>query len=597
MCTDRGLIRTYVHDLFPAAGRFSAEGLPRNLSLVDRMEDGNRILGIEGTPRQSGNFTVYISTILGSTTLRYPIRINVTQPAVTRTVIGGEELDYTTETPGDCISNFNITGSTFKPTENTWITKTNVVDRQYTYHRFTGTAPNVTQETTIEFVVSGRDGFNVYHQIPINFIIQVDSQPNPFPPTGLIAVDVGAFVYRLPKTTGGNGPLTYTTNIANVQPHVYLSTLDNIPYLYGYTSRPVDWKDFKLYATDINNDQVFIDLKFRSVNPLRFRRTSALNFDYNIGETVEEYFDLAIGGLSPITYTLEGVLPNGLTLDSELVILEGEPTSRYDGAHFLVATDSRGISVSRKIIITVDFDLFADEDEGPFTARIGQRFEHSFFTIDNGDFLTLTASTLPQGMYIAPKANLAESDQDYELVLAGYPKYTSSATSYTVTLTDTTGGTDTVTFELTVLSNPNSHPTTTTSSRFVDNTGPAITTGIACGPFDYDNHTYTFINGYYSEWELPAATPGTGEIRFRFLVSDLYTGFSTTLTYGLTMNTITRTNADGTRVYVPVVYGYPTTRPTREVYHCLEVLNDNVVTDRIQIRIENYRLSDFYPLA
>ena len=150
------------------------------------------------------------------------------------------------------------------------------------------------------------------------------------------------------------------------------------------------------------------------------------------------------GGTNPLAYSIAPTLPSGLSISSTTGAVSGTPTAASTAANYMVTvTDANGATATNSFSLTI---------AGPVTATtviaskgLTVNFAAAGFTpvTGGGGVGTLSYSvspTLPPGMAMSPSIGQ----------ITGLPTSTSSATPYTVTVTDQNGATATASFSLAV---------------------------------------------------------------------------------------------------------------------------------------------------
>lgn len=634
LCEDKGSVPTVIGQRFTFANReFDYRGdLPHGLSF------GSSNAEISGTPAEIGSFDIYAWVLIGSaTSSEYPITINVTRSEsvdADHSIIGNETLDYRLPNPGSCVNDFTMTSHTIDLTANDWITVVPAIDSKGSGKKLVGIVPDVSVDTRLEFSVTGYKRITVgpssqTRDIPFTYNVVIKIEKDIAPALSIIqpiTLNTGIFDLTIPGAQA-NGSIDYTLSIigpnepginsSNFQMDL-LSSSAGYATISGYSTVTRGWSAYTYTATDEDGDNDSSTVFIRVVDPVKFRNTSQTDYSYSVGDNVNEYLPLAIGGASPHTYSLTQIdsnglplsgLPEGFLFDRSLVKISGTPTSVISSASFtLTVQDSSTVNIitsdgivlsnqgkTKKLAINIEvaLDLLESDHGRLFTAKVGSHFEHTFFNIgsDPTNYLSYTHSTLPLGLYISPITRSGSLVDNYELVLAGYPSAPSASSSYTLTLTHSSGNTETITFYISVLPNLISITTDDTPSQFDPRIGGICSANKPDIAFVTNNTTYHFTNGYYSNWELPLASIGTGSVTFR-IGNNPVPGYSLVFTYGLQLQTISRLDETDTLVHIPVLFGAPTTVRSRDVYICIEVLNGGVVADRVPINLINNTPAD-----
>lgn len=182
--------------------------------------------------------------------------------------------------------------------------------------------PTVVTPSPVEYTykAAGVDDsltFNISVYAPISFFGTVDDQ------TYLRTQPITPLI--LPEVTGGIAPLTYTLTPTLTEGLIFdpsTRTLSGTPT--ESTSSPVEYTYTATDANGVSNSLIF---KIHVYAPVSFSDTIS-NQDYPRAQPITPLIlPEALGGISPITYTLTPTLAEGLRFDASTRTLSGTPTS------------------------------------------------------------------------------------------------------------------------------------------------------------------------------------------------------------------------------------------------------------------------------
>ena len=158
----------------------------------------------------------------------------------------------------------------------------------------------------------------------------------------------------LPTATGGTAPYTYTLTGPSDGPLPAGLRFDTTTRDLSGTPTTAGVTTLTYTATDANSSTVSVTFTV-TVNEA-VALTGPGPQVYTVGTAVNVILPEATGGTAPIRYTLLGVLPNGLTLNTLTRVLSGTPTMATAAAVNLIygASDANGSSASVTFTVTVN---------------------------------------------------------------------------------------------------------------------------------------------------------------------------------------------------------------------------------------------------
>jgi len=205
------------------------------------------------------------------------------------------------------------------------------------------------------------------------------------------------------------------------------------------------------------------------------------------------------GGTGALSYSISPALPTGLNIDPATGTISGTRTFPYPPTAFMVTvTDSNNDTAEASFTLTVNSVLTATQE---IASQILFQNEPAtpFTPVAGGD------GTPPLSYSVIPALPSGLSLNTSNGQITGTPTVTSSATAYTVVVTDANGATATNTFSLTVLAAPNYVVNTT-----VDDSGTATN----CTPQSSTTSNTTDSACSLRDALLAAANAGAGIIYF-----------------------------------------------------------------------------------
>ncbi|MBV8630351.1 MAG: Ig-like domain repeat protein [Silvibacterium sp.] len=151
------------------------------------------------------------------------------------------------------------------------------------------------------------------------------------------------------------------------------------------------------------------------------------------------------GGTAPYSYTVAPSLPAGLSIGHSAGIISGIPTAASTQTSYTVTvTDNNGSTASSNFSLTVNAAVMATLNTPIITLTAGQPSVTLLPVSGSGGTGTLTYSIMPN----VPPANLNFNPASG--AITGQPMTSSTATMYTVKVTDTNGANASQAFTLTV---------------------------------------------------------------------------------------------------------------------------------------------------
>ncbi|MGJ5149972.1 putative Ig domain-containing protein [Bradyrhizobium sp. HKCCYLR1023] len=150
------------------------------------------------------------------------------------------------------------------------------------------------------------------------------------------------------------------------------------------------------------------------------------------------------GGTPSLSYSIAPALPAGLSLNTSSGAITGTPTASSGATTYTVTvTDSNSATASNTFSLTVNTAVTATQSVSSATVTVNTAIT-SFTPVTGG------GGTTPRSYAIAPTLPTGLSFNTSTGQVSGTPTVTSSTTTYTVTVTDSNGGTASNTFQLTV---------------------------------------------------------------------------------------------------------------------------------------------------
>ena len=253
----------------------------------------------------------------------------------------------------------------------------------------------------------------------------------------------------LPSATGGTRPVTY--QITPDLPAGLSFDAESLQ-ITGTPENPSESTAYSLTVTDSDDRQATLTFNITVVSELEFTSTpSQSTFTYELNAAIEQLsLPEAEGGLGTLTYSLTPpTLPQGLTLNTSERLIAGTPTETVDGSQYAwTVTDDGNASISWNFAITVIEVL--ELMFMPGTEVSDQRFfrnqQIEAFTLPlaaggSGELSYELTPDLPDGMSL---------DEDSRIV-SGTPRNLLEITEFTWTVSDESGETTSITFEMSVI--------------------------------------------------------------------------------------------------------------------------------------------------
>ena len=298
-----------------------------------------------------------------------------------------------------------------------------------------GTPSAAQDETTYTYKVRDAEGDEDTEEFTIT--VATDLQPS------VTAVGdrnwvKGDFVQKwLPQATGGNGSLTYT--LSGTLP-TGMSFDATKRLISGTPSVDQTATTYTYKATDADGDEATDEFSITVISdPL----SSVADQSWLKGTTVSLTLPKATAGNPPLTYTLGGTLPTGLSFSAANLTLSGTPSSAQTATTYTYKVeDWNGNEHTEKFTI----EITDDTPELPTTSD-------QTWIKDTAVDLTLPASSggdAPLTYSLAGSLPTGVSFDTSTRELSGTPTVTQTAATYTYKVEDANGDTDTDEFTITV---------------------------------------------------------------------------------------------------------------------------------------------------
>ena len=250
----------------------------------------------------------------------------------------------------------------------------------------------------------------------------------------------------LPQASGGDGTLTYTLT-PDLPEGLTFDAETRI--LSGMPTEAIDETTYTLIATDADGDEatlVFILEVEADLIPAFGDTTIAAQVHAKHREIEPLTLPQATGGDGTLTYALTPDLPEGLTFDTETLMLSGMPTETMDAMTYtLTATDGNGDEVYLRFTLEVPnlVPTFGDTTLTDQSYIVNQQVEPLTLpvaTSGDGTLVYILLPFLPDGLKFDPETR----------VLSGTPIEEMDETTYTLSALDVDGDFASLTFALEV---------------------------------------------------------------------------------------------------------------------------------------------------
>lgn len=193
-------------------------------------------------------------------------------------------------------------------------------------------------------------------------------------------------------------------------------------------------------ATVIDTDGGKATLYFSGVGAKTLTISTSALSDATVGTAYSAAL-VQSGGTAPFTWNvIDGSLPAGLTLNSSTGIISGTPTTTGTSEFVIRLTDATGAVGTTSLSLDVDTSITISTTTLP-NGTVGTAYSSTLAQLGGSAPLTWSVSsgTLPAGLALNSSTG----------VISGTPS-SAGTSSFTVTLTDSTGATDTQALSITV---------------------------------------------------------------------------------------------------------------------------------------------------
>ena len=323
-------------------------------------------------------------------------------------------------------------------------------DLRLSENNFTGTLPRcflkLKNLTTLDFTNSGAcappdDEFQAWlrtisnvdgptcSRVSFSGSIANQSYPHTHPISPLV----------LPEAVGGDAPITYS--LAPALP-TGLSFDSSTRTLSGTPTEVTPSTSFTYTAIDANANQAALNFSMEVYSTVEFTERIDDQFYPRTYPILPLIFPEALGGLSPITYSLTLGLPEGLGFESSTRTLNGTPTEAMAQTSFTyAATDANGdqdtLNFSMEVYSVVEFTASIEDQSYPRTHPIIPLIFPEAFGGYTPIIYSL-APALPEGLRFDSSTR----------TLSGIPTEVIPPTSFTYTATDANGDQGTLNFSM-----------------------------------------------------------------------------------------------------------------------------------------------------
>ncbi len=314
--------------------------------------------------------------------------------------------------------------------------------------QLSGTPTTVQTATDYTYTVTDADGDTA--TLTLSITVEADASPSFGSSTIAAQVytqDVAITALTLPEATGGNGTLSYSIEEAL---SAGLTFTESSRQLSGTPTAVQTATDYTYTVTDADGDTATLTLSITveaDASPDFGDATIAAQVYTKDVAITALTLPEATGGNGTLSYSIEEVLPAGLTFTASSRQLSGTPTTVQTATDYTyTVTDDDGDTATLTLSITVEADASPDFGSATIAAQVYTKdvaitaLTLPEATGGNGTLSYSIAEALPAGLTFT-----ASSRQ-----LSGTPTAVQGATDYTYTVTDEDGDTATLTLSITV---------------------------------------------------------------------------------------------------------------------------------------------------
>ena len=309
-----------------------------------------------------------------------------------------------------------------------------------TTRRITGTPTGRFSSDTFTYTATDSEGTSV----DLTFTIVVTAPVISFASTiANQAWVVGTGVdLVLPVATGGVGVLAYS--LVGTLPSGITFTSTGIPSLSGIPAGRFSSVSFTYRVTDAEGVQQTQSFTIVVTAPAIAFATVVANQAWLVGASVDLVLPVASGGVGPFTYSFSPVLPSGVIFTPGTRSLDGILTARFSLTTFTyTATDSEGVAETQSftIVVTASALVFASTIvDQVWTVGTAVALTLPDATGGVGDLVYSLLPVLPTGI------TFSASMRD----ITGTPTSVFVLATFTYTVTDAEGVSESVTFTIVV---------------------------------------------------------------------------------------------------------------------------------------------------
>lgn len=305
------------------------------------------------------------------------------------------------------------------------------------------------------------------------FTLQVYAAPSATTAIASASLTAGQSASAFMPVTGSGGAAPLTYSIAPSLPNA-LTLNTSTGAISGTPSTPTVATTYTVTVTDKNGATANASF-ILTVNAAVSATTAVPATTLTAQQAASAFTPVtATGGTAPLSYSVSPALPNGLSLSASTGAISGTPSAASAASTYAITvTDKNGATASANFSLTVNSAISATGTAETLTVNQSANFTPVAVTGGTAPLTYSISPSLPSGLTLNTSTG----------AITGTQLATSTATSYTITITDTNNAKTTASFALTVNQAISSVAVTSSSAGNTSNVNDPVTFTASVTPY------------------------------------------------------------------------------------------------------------------